>query len=231
MLFFWLNKVNGKILRVHLLIVSQKFELISKPSIIKLVSRLIQITVFILIALPIIIIVVWGSALIVSQTKYDLDPVGGAGLILLATSFILFGFGYSKIHWNSFNFTWEITTSFIVSFILYLGYTLLVVLYEEDENSFFGYSVIFLNLNVIMLLFLIYLHTGKKGASIMQFITEKLPLGEPRPSERNESFKEEIALDRTREDFDVSYNEIVDLFTVLTVKQNRIVTAFGGGIQ
>jgi len=79
-------------------------------------------------------------------------------LILFALAFFLFSFGYSKIHWNSFNFTWEINASLVIGFLLYLTYQLWVILYEDEENSFFGYSAIFMNLNVMILLFLIYLH-------------------------------------------------------------------------
>jgi len=56
-------------------------------------------------------------------------------------------------------------------------------------------------------------------------------LGEPREKERHGSLKDEIAEDMGNDKYEVTYNEILDLFTVLSVKNRRIITAFGGGIS
>lgn len=176
---------------------------------------------------------VWAAGLIIRAKDFNMKPIGGIAVILVGTAFMLFTFAFLKIKWNNFSFKFVNWISLFMAFACFTGYQFVVVFLDTTSNSYFGFSTIFLNANLMILMLAIFLNAGIKGGSIAEVIMNKLPKGEPRDPDRAEDFLEEVNEEKANKAYFPTYSDIVDLFTISTVEAeslDHMGSSFGGGI-
>lgn len=118
-----------------------------------------------------------------------------------------------------------------MGYALLTSYQFIATFVEKAQSTFFGYSAIFLSLNCMVVVLIIFLNRGIRGATMSDLLSTKLKLGEPRDHSRQVEFEEEIHKEKHDFNYFPTYNDVTDLFTAATFKDQRAVGAFGGGIQ
>jgi hypothetical protein len=107
----------------------------------------------------------------------------------------------------------------------------LVIELDGTSRSYFGFSAVYLNANYIVLLFTVFLNSGISDGSITDVINNKFQKGEELDPERETDFLEEINEQRANKQFQPTFHDIIDLFTVGNTETEELLkgSAFGGG--
>jgi hypothetical protein len=75
-------------------------------------------------------------------------------------------------------------------FLLFLAYSFLTsyqfiaVLLDNYNTEFFGYTIIFLSANCVVVIVIIFLNSGIEGSAMRDFMIAKLGHGQPRDPKR-----------------------------------------------
>jgi len=229
--FLLLEQVNGKIYRLRQFLNNRQFHLLQGEGAIKCVNGFLKVLIYLFLLMPFASLAVWALAMAFLREKSDEKPVGGMAIFLVGLSFIFFLYGIFKIRWQSYRLTKQCLFSLFMAFACFTGYQFVATLIDTSDENFFGYSALFLSSNALVMILLIFMHTGITGSSMRYLLQERLAPGEPRDAERIEPFEDEIEKERSDMEYMPTRADVIDLFTVAKVSEKKMRSAFGGGIQ
>jgi hypothetical protein len=230
-IFILLNQVDGKFLRLKLFLMNRSFYLIEDERLINFVNWNLRVLVWISYSLPFLTLGVWAAGLILRAKDYGITPLGGISVILIGFALLLFAYAVMNIKWNSYAFGYLSGACFFFSLVCITIYQFLVVMYDNSSVSFFGYSTVFLNANLLIMIFNLFINNGITNGSIYDIINSKMLKGEGLDPERETGFDEEISLQRENKLFQPTLADIIDLYTIAKIDRDGQLNGdtFGNG--
>ena len=93
------------------------------------------------------------------------------------------------------------------------------------ESNFYALAGVFLTANCLTIVVLLFLNMGKIHMNMKTFLDlmpKKLPNEPPRDPSRQTPFKDELEIEREDEEWVVCYEDIVDIFTMGKIKNDKM---------
>lgn len=81
------------------------------------------------------------------------------------------------IKWNNFKYMRKNLILLVIGYAFITSYQFIAVFLDRRKSAFFGYTTIFLSLNCMIVIFIIYLNHGVIGASMSEFMATRLKQG------------------------------------------------------
>ena len=171
-----LNKMDGKFYRIKVFLMNRDFHLIKNQHLITCITTFIRIMAWISLALPLMALCVWSAGLIVRAKSQGIKPAGGICVFMVGSAMICFLANFFKLKWNYYRYTRGTGIYFVMTFVFLTCYQFVAV-FLTSTPTIFGFSVVFLAANLIVMIAIVFLNLAVKNSSIDDLIKNKLPTG------------------------------------------------------
>ena len=225
-----LNQVDGKLFRIKIFLMNRDFHLLNNDGFVRVIAWILKMMSWLSLLLPFMSLGVWAAGLLIKAADYGEKPTGGICVLLVGMAFFWFCLGVFKIKWNHYQFTIFNGLCLFLCFLHFTGYQF-VSIFMDDNSSFFGYSAIFLCVNCMIMIVIVYLNSGIHEGSMRFILSSLVEKGEPRDENRDMDFIEEINEEKANKQYYPSFHDIIDLFTIAKVSDQSLDSVFGGGLQ
>jgi hypothetical protein len=232
-----LDKLSGRVFRVKTFLLNRSFDSVKDPRILKCLTVTIRMTAWLAVILPVLALFVWTAALIAQSRLAGNKGGGGICVLMLGCSLLCFLGNIARMRWNHHEFDWLNGVYFVMTFFFLTAYQFVAV-YIPGTKTTFGVSVVFLSLNCLIMMFLVFVNSAVRDCSIEDIVNKRLQTaqqaGQPVPDPtRKGDFQSETKNERDNKQFHPSQEDVFDIFTIGREKHRRgfIGTAFGSGVQ
>lgn len=197
------------------------------------VTMLIRAASYTYLIMPLVALLGWFVLILFDliQEKKPLIPAFAILMMGFALWFILLG--SFQLTWRNFRLKRLATFSSVIVILLVIGYQYLTVFgYEEKGDRFLPFSVLFLNLNALMIGPIIFIQSFEgKDADIMKLFLEFFPKYEDVQidPDRDSDITNEIAEQRKDPNYKTSFQDLADMVTMSQVSMEKFKEMLGNG--
>ena len=229
MTIVFLDRVQGQASRIQDFLADREWHILKSDAAIAHINFMLKISCWVFFTLPLITLIIWGSGVIARLEDDDQKATGGIAILIVGFGLIFLLYGVFNIKWNRYRLSLRSSISIILSLILFTAYKV-VAIFNDDDESFFGISVIFLTANCLIMIVIAFLNNPKGGLNIHE-VVDQLPEGEALDVNRDVNFDDEITQAYTLDEYIPTQSEIYEIFTISAVsKEKGLRGAFEGGL-
>jgi hypothetical protein len=227
--FAFLHKVRGNLKFVDAYLSARPWPFMQDSKALAKFLGLFRFIISCILTWPAFTLIAWTVVVLFNRIEDDgrTGSVLGVSVFLISLMGILGINSVLTIAWRRFRMTrgalWSLIGAGVcfVTFQLYVEFML--------EPSFFGISAIFLSLNLIIVIIIVFLTQSEGGVSIVDVINDLEP-GEPIQYPPDSKTLAEVMAEESQSDFKMTQTHIYDLFT-LERSADKKNSPVGGGLQ
>ena len=119
-------------------------------------------------------LMVWIFVLFYEEAENDGSYVTSICITLRSICAVSFALACLIVKWNYYKMTYKSIIFFCLGGMCFLAYQIVGVSYFNNEESFFAITVVFLNCNAIVIIFIIFLNESRSASSFFTMLHKNL---------------------------------------------------------
>lgn len=227
--FAFLNKVRGNLKFIEAYLSARTWTFMKDSQALQKYLGLFKFIISCILSWPVLTLIAWTVVVLFNEVEDDgkEGSVLGVSVFLLSITAIASLSSAFMIAWRRFRMTRSSLALLVLAGACFVAFQLYVEFMLEP--TFFGISAIFLSLNLIVVIIIMFLTQSEGGSSIIDVINQLEP-GDPIQYPPDSKTLAEVLAEEASETYALTQTHIYDLFTVEKAADKES-SPVGGGLQ
>jgi hypothetical protein len=230
-MYIMLHQVRGDIGQLKRFFLYRKLEIF--PDAARNTNRVANMLLFSSIyycAAPFLLLIGWFALIIHDRVKEEASLIPAFAILILGAAFIVFGFNLMLMLWNKYQVSLVNSILTLAAFLLLTTYQCLVVFGYSGDEKFLPYSAIFLNFNAMCMAALVFLDKFEDSKDAFALLQAYFKQGPELDNRREVNMQEEVDGQIAGADYQLSFQDLVDIITIYQVNVTEFNSILGSGL-